>query len=272
VETVTIFKEGIDALRDVGGGDVKLCFQCALCTSTCPWNGVRSFPLRRMLRQGQFGLVELEKEDWWLCVTCGLCTSRCPRGVPIIDIMMGIRRIMVESGMSPESLRAVSASLASLGNPWGQAREKRTEWAEGLDVKPFAPGMELLYFPCCTAQYDPMARRIARSTVRILQEAGVDFGVLGVAEVCCGESIRKAGNEDLFHSLAQSNIKTFAHSGVTRIITSSPHCYYTFKNDYPGLGGRFEVMHFTQYLWELLSQERLSLSRELGGVVAYHDP
>ncbi|MFC1919724.1 (Fe-S)-binding protein [Chloroflexota bacterium] len=272
METVSLFREGVDALQDAGGKDVKLCFQCALCTVTCPWNSVRNFQLRRMIRQGQFGLVELKGDDWWLCVTCGLCTSRCPRGVPIIEIMRSVRRIMVGAGMAPESLRSVSASLGSLGNPWGQDREKRTDWTDGLDVKLFVKGMELLYFPCCTAQYDPVANRIARSTVRVLQEAGVDFGVLGTAEVCCGESIRKAGNESLFQSLAQSNIAAFVDAGVTKILTSSPHCFYTFNKEYAELGGQFEVVHFTQYLWELLSQERLGFSRKLETNAVYHDP
>ena len=271
-KSISVFKEGIEALAEVGGKDVNLCFQCSLCTSSCPWNGVRHFPLRRMLRQAQFGLVELESQDWWLCMTCGLCTSRCPRGVPIIDIMKAVRNVAVSAGMEPASLHSAMASLASLGNPWSQAPEKRTEWTEGMGIKAHSPGTELLYFPCCTSAYEPRARSIARSTAMILQASGVDFGILGAAEVCCGESARKSGYEGLFKNLAGTNIKTFSQVGVTRILTSSPHCYYTFKNEYSLLGGRFEVVHFTEYLGGLLSSGRLKLSKELKARIAYHDP
>jgi len=271
-QLVNIFKEGIEALADAGGSDVKLCFQCSLCTSSCPWNSVRTFVLRRMLRQAQFGLVELESEDWWRCMTCGLCTSRCPRGVPIMDIQRAVRKVLVVSGMEPASLHSALASLASLGNPWSQPAEKRTDWTESLEVKYFSQGTELLYFPCCTSAYDPRARNIARSTARILKAAGADFGILGESEVCCGESARKAGSEELFQNLAGTNIKSFKDRGVARILTSSPHCYHSLRNDYPSLGGRFEVVHITEYMDELLARGKLKFSNVIKTRVAYHDP
>ncbi|MEW6033684.1 MAG: (Fe-S)-binding protein [Chloroflexota bacterium] len=272
METISVFREGIEALGEAGGWDVRLCYQCSLCTASCPWNSVRTFMLRRMLRESQFGLVDLGSEDWWLCMTCGQCTVRCPRGVPIIDVMKAVRRLLVGSGTAPARLHSAMTSLSSLGNPWLQEREKRTDWAGGLGVKRFTSGMELLYFSCCTAAYDPRAMGIARATVRVLQKAGVDFGILGSAEVCCGESARKAGNESLFRSLAQTNIESFGRNGVTRVLTSSPHCYYSFRNEYPQLGAAFEVVHFTQYLWGLVSQGRLKFSRGTKLRVAYHDP
>jgi len=225
-----------------------------------------------MLRQAQFGLVELESDDWWRCMTCGLCTSRCPRGVPIIDVMLSVRRILVESSMTPPGLHAAMNSLASLGNPWLQEREKRPDWGCDLGIKRFSPGTEVLYFVCCTAAYDPRARGIARSTAAILKKAGVDFGILGVAEVCCGESARRAGNEALFRSLAGSNVKLFNENSVKTIVTNSPHCYFTFKNEYGELGGRYEVVHSTQYLARLLSEGRLKLKPGEDLKVAYHDP
>lgn len=235
---------------------------------------MRSFIVRRMVRQAQLGLVDFENEEVWLCATCGACVKQCPRGVEIIDIMRSLRRIVAEVGMArvPDSLRITAKNISAVGNPQGEAPEKRADWAADLDVKMFTEGTELLYFPCCIPAYDPNVRRIAEATVAILKKAGVDFGILGAKENCCGESVRKAGNEDVFQSLAQSNIRAFAESGVSRILVSSPHCYHTFKNEYPEFGGTFEVTHFTQYLANLIREGRIKLNKEIRKRVAYHDP
>lgn len=272
MEVVAPFKEGADAIKEMGGETLKLCFQCGLCTSTCPWNIVRTFIPHRILRQAQFGLADLEDEEWWLCTTCNLCVSRCPRGVSITDVMRAARTIMMEYRMAPASLRSVVVSLGSVGNPMGEPREKRADWAKGLDIKPFTKDTELLYFPCCTPAYDPNVRGIARATASILQKTGANFGILGVKESCCGESIRKAGDNSLFEHLAKSNIDVFAESGVKKIVVSSPHCYTTFKNDYPALGGNFEVIHFTQYLARLIDEGKIKFTKELNKRVVYHDP
>ena len=132
--------------------------------------------------------------------------------------------------------------------------------------------MEVLYFPCCLPCYDAQLTGIARAVSGILQKAGVDFGILGVNEVCCGEAIRKAGNETLFQSLAQKNIENFHESGVQKIVVSSPHCYHTFINEYPELDGKFEVMHSTQYILGLIKEEKIKFTKELGKKVIYHDP
>jgi Fe-S oxidoreductase len=266
------FAEAAEAIIEAGGETLKSCYQCGLCTGTCPWNLVRSFLTRRLIHGAQIGLVELESEDVWLCATCGACVERCPRGVEIIDIMRALRRIGSQWATSPKSLRTVMASLGTVGNPFGEAREKRTDWAKELGVKTFAPGVEFLYFPCCTPAYDPQAKRIARATVNVLNKAGVDFAILGQEENCCGESARKAGEEGLFQSLAQANIEAFRRHGVTKVIVSSPHCYHTFKNEYPAIGGNFEVLHVTQFLAELIENKRLKLKKSFPKKVAYHDP
>ena len=272
MESVTIFKEGADAIKEAGGETFKLCFQCGLCAATCPWNVVRNFIIPRMLRQAQFGLADFESEEWWLCTSCNACVRRCPRGVEIADIMKSVRRIVAEWGTTPASLRSVAASLGSVGHPWQEAREKRADWAKDLNVKDFTQDTEYLYFPCCTPAYDPMVIDVARATARVLQQTGTDFGILGAKENCCGESIRKAGNESLFQRLARSNIVTFVENGVRKIIVTSPHCYETFKNEYPDLGGNFEVIHLTQYLARLLEEGKLNFTKELPKKVVYHDP
>ncbi len=233
---------------------------------------VRAFFPHKMIRQAQFGLFELEDEEWWLCTTCNTCVSRCPRGVGIIDVMRAARAIMVENQMSPASIHSVGASLGSLGNPWGEEREKRIDWAKGLEIKTFAKGTELLYFPCCTPAYDPRIMSVARATADILRKTGADFGILGIEENCCGESINKAGGNKLFEHLAKSNIDIFARNDVTEIIVTSPHCYTTFKDEYPRLGSNLKVTHFTQYLARLVDEGKLKLTRELNKRVVYHDP
>jgi len=272
MESVAPFKEGIDAVKEAGGETAKLCYQCGLCDTVCPWNMVVTFMIRRMVRQSQFGLAEIESEEIWRCATCGNCIERCPRGVGIIDIVESLRRIASEWGNLPPSLRGPRASLSGEGNPWGEERQKRGDWAKGLSIKEFTEGTEVLYFPCCTPIYDQRARKLALATVNILKKAGVDFGILSSKENCCGESIRKAGEEKLFKHLAKENIKTFIEAGVKKIIVSSPHCYQTFQNEYPEFRVNFEVMHISQYLVELINEGRLEFTKEYSKKVTYHDP
>jgi Fe-S oxidoreductase len=132
--------------------------------------------------------------------------------------------------------------------------------------------MEFLYYSCCYPSYDPRLKKVAQATANILNKAGVDFGILGSKENCCGESIRKAGNEQLFKRLARENIKTFIENGVKKILLSSPHCYHTFKNEYPEFMVSFEVIHISEYLSQLINEGRLKPTKEYGKKVTYHDP
>jgi Fe-S oxidoreductase len=189
--------------------------------------------------------------------------------------MVSLRRVATDYGVFPPSVRAIraaSAGLSAEGNPLGEERNNREDWAEGLSVKTFTEGMEVLYFPCCYPSYDPRLKKVAQATAKILNKAGVDFGILGVKENCCGESIRKTGNEALYKRLARENIKTFIENGVKKILLSSPHCYHTFKNEYPEFMVNFEVVHVSQYLFQLLNEGRLKPTREYGKKVTYHDP
>jgi len=272
--TVSPIKEAVDIIKEEGGEILKLCYQCGICTASCPWNLVRSFIVRRIMHQGQLGLIDFEDEEVWLCATCGACVQQCPRSVEIIDIMRALRRVVVEVGIAkvPDSLRITVKNIAGIGNPLGEPVENRANWAKELNVKTYTKGTELLYFPCCIPAYDPKIQRVAQATANILKKADVDFGILGLKESCCGESVRKAGNEGLFQSLVQSNISAFTEAGVNKIVTTSPHCYHTFKNEYPEFGGNFEVVHFAQYLAELIKQGRLNFTKEVNKRVAYHDP
>ncbi len=275
VETVTPFKEIIDEIKASGGDAFKRCFQCGLCDTVCPWNRVRSFSMRKIVREATFGLTEIESEDIWRCTTCGRCPQQCPRHVRQIESGVALRRIATEYQVFPTAVKPVrtaSASLVGEGNPLNEARKDRANWAEGLSVKTFTEGMEILYFPGCYLSYDPRLKKVARATAEILNRAGVDYGILGDKENCCGESIRKTGEEELFRRLARENIKTFIDNGVKKILVSSPHCYHTFKNEYPEFMVHFEVVHLSQYLFELIHEGRLELNKEYRKKITYHDP
>jgi len=275
VENIADYKEIVDSIREKGGEDFKYCYQCGLCDTVCPWNRVRSFSMRRLIRQATFGMTEIETEEIWRCTTCGRCPQRCPRGVGIIEVGIASRRVATEFGVFPNAvkpIRGISASLAGEGNPLNEERAKRANWAWGLNVSLFEEGMEALYFPCCYLSYDARLKKVAKSTVNILNKAGVKFGILGDRENCCGESIRKAGDEDMFRKLAKDNIKAFIDAGVKKIVVSSPHCYQAFKNDYAEFRVNFEVVHISQFLLELINAGRIKLNGEFAGKVTYHDP
>ncbi len=275
METIAPFIEVVDEIKEAGGEVFKLCFQCGLCDAVCPWNKVRKFSMRKLIREAAFGLTEIDGEDLWRCTTCGTCPAQCPRGVKQIDVSISLRRVAAAYDVFPASVRSARtarASLISEGNPLQGERKERAQWANGLSVKPYAEGMEALYFVGCYFSYDPRMKKVAVATANILNKAGVEFGILGDKESCCGESIRKTGSEKVFKTLAKENIKTFIDNGVKKIIVSSPHCYHTFKNEYPEFMVNFEVVHMNQYLLELINDGRLQLNGEFPQKVTYHDP
>ncbi|KLU61269.1 anaerobic glycerol-3-phosphate dehydrogenase subunit C [Peptococcaceae bacterium CEB3] len=276
METAAPFKEAIDELRENGAEAFKFCYQCGKCDTVCPWNRVRNFSMRKLIRETTFGLIEIEREELWRCTTCGRCPQECPRDVKQIDNIIALRRFAAGYGVFPgpvKPIRTVSGNLTADGNPFGEERAKRADWAKDLSVKTFEEGMEILYFPGCYLSYDARLKKVAAATVKILNKAGVNFGILGAKENCCGESIRKTGNESLFKRLARENIKTWIDHGVQKILVSSPHCYHTFKNEYPKeFKVNFEVVHISQYLYELMNEGRLRINKDYAKKVTYHDP
>lgn len=275
METVAPEKEIIEVIKEKGGDSFKSCYQCGLCDVVCPWNRVRDFSMRKIIRQATFGLTEIDQEEIWRCTTCKTCVERCPRGVDQIQAGVALRKLAAEYDVYPGNVAPISkvvASLTSEGNSLGGDRDKRAEWAKGLPIKTYAEGMEVLYFTGCYLSYDPRMRKVAAATAAILNKAGVDFGILGSKESCCGESIRKTGNEELFKRLAKENIKAFIDQGVKKVLVSSPHCYHSFKNEYPEFMVNFEVVFISQYLGELVKAGRLKITKEYPKKVTYHDP
>ena len=275
METVAPENEIIEVIKEKGGDSFKYCYQCGLCDAVCPWNRVRDFSMRKIIRQATFGLTEIDQEEMWRCTTCGTCVQRCPRGVNQIEAGVALRKLGAEYDVYPGNVARIQniiASLTSEGNSLGGDRDKRADWAKELSVKPYAEGMEILYFTGCYLSYDPRMREVAAATTAILNKAGVDFGILGSKENCCGESIRKTGNEDLFKRLAKDNIKAFIDQGVKKVLVSSPHCYHSFKNEYPEFMVNFEVVFISEYIAELIKTGRLTLSGAYPKQVTYHDP
>jgi len=268
-----------DYIIQMGAETITRCMQCGLCTSLCPWRLVpgetsEKFNIRLMLRLGQLGVEGFEDESvLFACSTCGMCVKNCPRGVQLIENVRSMRASIVGGGVVPTNLRPILGSAHANGNPWGGPRDRRTAWQEGLDVPKFGPETEYFLFVCCHSCYDPRSTKIAKSIVKLLKAAEVRFGVIGEEESCCGESIRKVGDEELFQKLAQANIELFNKKGVKKIITTSPHCYWTFTQEYPALGGQWEVIHYTQLMADLLEEGRLRFSKEIPKKrIAYHDP
>jgi len=278
MEPKNVLLEMRDYLTELGAETLNWCMQCGLCTNLCPWRLVsgetsEQFNIRHMQRLGQMGIEGFEDEKiLFACSTCGMCQTNCPRGVKIVDNVRTMRTSIVGAGMPPAYLRPVLGSAFANGNPWSGPREKRMDWTSGLDVPAFDGGKEYFLFVCCHSCYDPRGTRIARSVAKLLKHAGVSFGVIGTEESCCGESMRKIGDEELFAKLAQNNIELFSSRGVRKIVTTSPHCLWTFKNEYPELGGEWEVVHYTELLQQLHADGKLSLTAGLEKKVAFHDP
>jgi Fe-S oxidoreductase len=261
MEALTPFYEVNEALVAMGAEKLNMCMQCGMCAGSCPWRIVDGpFNVRRLIRMAQLGVEGYESDDiLYGCTTCNKCVLKCPRGVAIIDIVMAMRAMIAETGAIPGVLKTATGSVHSNGNPWSEPREKRTVWMQDMDIPVFDENKEYLLFVCCTSAYDVRSQNIARSIAKVLTAAGISFGVIGEEESCCSESMRKIGDEELFMTTAQKNISLYKDKGVKKVITTSPHCYYTFSREYPELGGSFEAVHYTKLLADLLKNGDLKL-------------
>ncbi|HZP72035.1 MAG TPA: (Fe-S)-binding protein [Gaiellaceae bacterium] len=214
------------------------------------------------------------EEMIWDCVTCGACVHECPVSIEHIDHIVDLRRdlVMVQSSF-PQEAESMLRDVERVGNPWGKPQGDRASWAEELGVRVVEegePAPEILYWVGCAAAYDERARKAAESTVKLLQRAGVDFAILGARESCTGDPARRMGNEYVFQAYAEQNVATLNDAGVTKIVASCPHCLNSLGNEYPDFGGRYEVMHHTQLLAELVRDGKLAPARG-DAEITYHD-
>jgi Fe-S oxidoreductase len=270
-------------LVEMGAEDIFKCYQCGKCTSVCPWFqvGTYDFPVYRFPLEAALGMMassedkhELmaEVDKIYRCVGCGACVKECPHGVKIPTILRAARRILVEYGSYPDALKDVVGRIRDTGNPTGDPAEKRLDWARDLDIPAFEPGMDYLYFSCCISSYDQRIKEVSRAVARVLKAAGVSFGLLAGADRCCSEAIRRVGAEEVFLENASANISAFADAGATRVLVNSPHCFTTFKEEYPEQGAKFETVHITQVLAELIGRGMLKPTAAFEKKVVYHDP
>jgi Fe-S oxidoreductase len=180
---------------------------------------------------------------------------------------------VLEQSSIPETAEGALRSIEARGHPWRGTTVSRTDWAEGLDIKTLADDsdIDILYWVGCTSALEDRSMKIAQAVARALKLAGINFGILGAEESCCGEPARRLGNEYLFQIQAQKNIGLLKGYSVKKIVTACPHCYNTIKNEYPQYGGGFEVIHHTEFLANLFEEGKLRIIKGNGGVVTYHD-
>lgn len=249
------------------------CIQCGKCTGGCPISVISPhFNIRKLLYEilnSEGEDIAQKKEMIWDCSTCTTCVKRCPKEVDPADLIISMRSVLVEDGQVPPKIRDVLKSISIRGNPWNIGQEKRSEWAEGLDMKPIADA-EILYYVGCTVAFDPRLQKIAKALAKTLTKAGLNIGTLGNDEVCCGNEIRRMGDIWSFDALKEMNIEMFRQFPIKQIITTSPHCYNTFKNEYNELD--IDVKHYTQILPDLIKKKKLSFTKTFEKTVTYHDP
>lgn len=257
-----------EQIKERLGEDISVCYQCGGCTGVCPWGEVgRDFNPRVLMRKGQLGIGDIISDDIWFCTTCNECVSQCPHQVDIPFVMSSIRSLSVEKAKVPGELQDALESMFRLGNPWSGSVRKRTEWTEDAEVEDYED-QEMLWWVCCTPAYDERNQDVAQALTEVLNFLDASYGIVGRDEKCCGNSARRMGEEGLFQELREENMKTIGKSGANKILTTSPHCYNSFKNEYPDLDA--EVLHYTQYLNR--RKDDLDFLEEFDHTVAYKDP
>ena len=222
--------------------------------------------LDKMIVDGVFS-----EEFIWSCTTCRACEQACPVSNEHVQKIVDLRRYMVMTeAQMPEDVQRAFNCFKS-GNPWKLPRSARGEWMNGLDVPAWSKEAEYLLYVGCAGAYDDRAKKVSAALVKVLKAAGVNFGVLGGEEPCCGETIRRMGNEFEFQPLAEGNVELFKEMGVKKIITLCPHCFNSLKNDYPDFGSDFTVIHHSEFLAELVQSGKIKVEGSFGAKVVYHD-
>ncbi len=260
-------------LRIVKECDAILCMECGTCVGSCPLSEKSAMNFRKTVARIVLGLEKSVsgRSEFWDCTTCSTCKVRCPRGVKTVDLIIEFRKNMIEYGRIPPMIRDALENVYKHGNPWGRSRMKRGEWAEGLPVrKAGEEPVRNILFTCCSSAYDSRAQESTRALAKILTDQQIEFGILAEKETCCGNEVYNMGEEGLFELLMEENVENLNKYAGETIITTSPHCYNTFKNRYHGL--KKDVKHYTQLLTELIDQGKIRFDKRLELTVTYHDP
>jgi len=274
--------------------DSYACTECGRCSDNCPATHtgktlqprlvIHDIKMNLLKNAGKDGHPEIPligdsgegsvtEKAIWACTTCGACMEVCPVFIEHVPRIVDMRRNLVEmKSKFPEELLLFFENMEQRSNPWGIAPAERTKWAADISVKPFEAGQtEYLFYVGCAGAFDARNRQTTLSMAKILDKAGVAWGTLGRDELCCGESLRRLGNEYIFERMAKDNIKLYADKGVKKIITQCPHCYSVLKNDYKQFGAELEVIHHTEFINNLIKQGKLKLKPAGLGNVVFHD-
>ena len=251
---------------------IFMCMQCGACTGGCPESGLTPFNIRKLVRKGQLQRG-IEKSIPWLCTSCGECTLRCPRDVKPSEMIVDLREAFVEKGQIPLSIQKALENTFVHKNPWARPQARRGEWADDLHIEiPYISETESkrLFFTCCIQAYDPRCMVIPTNVARILEKGGMEFGVLGAEEGCCGNEIRRMGESGLYEGIQEDNIALFQNYGVKEIIALSPHCMNTLKKEYGD--SDIKVSHYTEVIAAMIEGGSLVFSKSFDKKVIYHDP
>jgi Fe-S oxidoreductase/nitrate reductase gamma subunit len=216
----------------------------------------------------------VDLHELWACTNCMYCMEHCSASIEHVPKIIDMRRykVLTEADFAPE-LQLTCRNMENNSNPWGVGSHVRGDWAKELGVKTLAedPNVEYLFYVGCSGSFDDRGKKISIALARILQAAGVSFGILGNEEGCCGDSAMRAGNEYLFQALAQANIAVMNGYGVKKIITVCPHGYNALKKDYPNFDGNYEVYHHTEIIAKLIADKKIKLTQPITGTFTYHD-
>ena len=276
--------------------DGYACAVCGRCTDACPANitGKLLSPMHivenlkeHMISIGHQGPPDPEhvepqplidhaipEQAIWDCVSCGACMEECPVVVEHVPTIIDMRRnLVLEESKIPETGMNALLSMEQRGHPWRGTQFSRTDWAEGLDVPTMAdhPNAEILFWVGCTSALEQRSQGIARSMVKVLKAANVDFAILGEEETCTGDPARRMGNEYLFQIMAQQNIEVMNQYNIKKIVTICPHCFNTIRNEYPQFGGDYEVLHYSQFVDGLINNGQIKPIKMIDTTLAYHD-
>ena len=270
------FQESLYQLPD--GEKFKVCIQCGTCSGICPFGFCMDYTPRKiiaLLRMGEFNEV-LRSDNTWMCVSCYACAQACPQQIPLTSgLMTRLKEEMLLAGKIPRELQDALRNSQRYGNPLGESPRKRADWAKRLDVPMLGKinrPVDVLWFVGDYASYHPIVQESTRAMAQLLGILGIDFAILGPDEVSDGDSQRLSGEHGLFEMLAEKNAKNFDKYQFNEIITTDPHAFNAFKNEYPKLGFEYPVRHYTQFLAERLDQIKPLLVHSLDAQVAFHDP
>src|SRR5659263_143288 len=223
---------------------------------------------------GVGGEGSVSHEVLWACTTCGACMEVCPVSIEHVPRIVDMRRNLVEMNAKvPDEILPFFESMEQRSNPWGIVPADRIKWAADINIKPFEAGKtEYLFYVGCFGAFDARSRRVSLAISNILDKSGISWGILGKDELCCGDSIRRLGNEFVFDRMTKDNIKIFNDKGIKKIITQCPHCYNTLKNDYRQYGVELEVVHHTEFINDMIKSGKLKLNdaKDFGNLV-FHD-